>query len=127
MKDSVIDILGATKERTVNILGVTYFIREESEAENELLKGCDGYCDWTVKEIVVEREINGTLRDMEMYIRKVLRHEIVHAFLLESGLHESSGDTDSWASNEAMVDWIARQGEKIYAVWREAGALDGKE
>jgi hypothetical protein len=115
------------KERIVNILGTTYFITEQSEAENELLKGCDGYCDWTTKEIVVEREINGNLGDMEVYIRKVLRHEIVHAFLLESGLHECSGGTEAWASNEAMVDWIARQGEKIYAAWREAGALDAKE
>ena len=52
------------------------------------------------------------------------RHEIVHAFLLESGLAECSGDTDCWAQNEAMVDWFARQGQKIYAAWLEAGALD---
>lgn len=111
-------------ERKVNILSVTYTIKEQSENDNELLKGCDGYCDWTTKEIVVEREMVGTLGDMEAYIRKVLRHEITHAFLLESGLHECSGATESWASNETMVDWIARQGEKIYAAWREAGALD---
>lgn len=109
----------------VHILGVEYFVKEQSESENDLLKGCDGYCDWTTKEIVVEREMTGTLGDMEAYIRKVLRHEIVHAFLLESGLHECSGETDSWASNEVMVDWIARQGEKIYSAWKEAGALDG--
>lgn len=114
------------KEKTVSILGVKYTIKEQSEVDNELLKGCDGYCDWTTKEIVVEREMVGTLGDMEAYIRKVLRHEIVHAFLLESGLHECSGETGAWASNEAMVDWISRQGEKIYAAWREAGALDGR-
>jgi hypothetical protein len=112
-------------ERKINVLGTTYTIKEQSESENELLQGCDGYCDWTTKEIVVEREMYGTLLDMEAYIRKVIRHEIVHAFLLESGLHECSGETKSWASNETMVDWIARQGEKIYAAWREAGALDG--
>jgi hypothetical protein len=111
------------KDRIVHILGVPYFITEMSESENELLKECDGYCDWTTKEIVVEREMNGTLGDMEAYIRKVLRHEITHAFLLESGLHESSGGCEAWASNEAMVDWMARQGQKIYAAWKEAGAL----
>lgn len=111
--------------RKVHILGVEYTIKEQSENENELLKGCDGYCDWTTRVIAIEREMVGNLEDMEAYIRKVLRHEIVHAFLLESGLHECSGATESWASNEAMVDWIARQGEKIYAAWREAGALDG--
>ena len=52
-------------ERKVNILGVPYTIKEMSETENELLKGCDGYCDWTTKEIVVEREMVGTLGDMD--------------------------------------------------------------
>lgn len=111
--------------RKVHILGAEYTIKEQSENENKLLEGCDGYCDWTTRVIVVEREMVGNLEDMEAYIRKVLRHEIVHAFLLESGLHECSGETESWASNETMVDWIARQGEKIYAAWREAGVLDG--
>lgn len=111
--------------RTVHILGSAWTIKEQSESENEKLSGCDGYCDWTTREIVVERELRGNLEDMEAYIRKVVRHEITHAFLLESGLHESSFPTDSWANNEEMVDWIARQGQKIYEAWREAGALDG--
>lgn len=111
-------------DRTVNILGSTWTIKEQSESENELLKGCDGYCDWTTKEIVVEREMYGTLGDMEAYIRKVIRHEIVHAFLFESGLHESTANSNAWAQNEEMVDWLARQGQKIYAAWKEAGAID---
>ena len=111
--------------RKVRILGAEYTIKEQSESENELLKGCDGYCDWTTKSIVVGREMVGNLEDMEVYIRKVLRHEIVHAFFFESGLHGCSGGTESWARNETMVDWIAVQGEKIYAAWGEAGALGG--
>lgn len=31
---------------------------------------------------------------------------------------------DCWANNETMVDWIARQGQKIYKVWQETDALD---
>ena len=112
-------------EKTVLILGTKYTIKEQSESENEKLKGCDGYCDWTTKEIVVEREMVGNLGDMEAYVRKVLRHEIIHAFLLESGLHECSGETDAWACNETMVDWLARVGPKIFATWRAAGALEG--
>lgn len=110
--------------RIVHILGSTWTIKEQSESENELLKDCDGYCDWTTKEIVVEREPYGDLGDMEAYIRKVIRHEIVHAFLFESGLYESSTPADAWAKNEEMVDWIARQGQKIYNAWKEGGALD---
>jgi len=111
-------------KRKISILGVVYTIKEQSEAENELLKGCDGYCDWTTKEIVVEREMCGTLNDMDVYVRKVMRHEIVHAFLLESGLNECASNTDNWAMNEEMVDWIARQGQRIHNAWEMAGALD---
>ena len=91
-------------KRKVNILGTDYTIYAESESENRLLQGCDGYCDWTTKEIVVEREMEGNLGDMDAYVHKVLRHEIVHAFLLESGLHECSGETEAWASAAAAQD-----------------------
>lgn len=110
-------------ERHVSILGTRYRITEQTEEENRLLKDCDGYCDWDDKEIVLEREITGNLGNMEAYIRKVLRHEIVHAMLMESGLGECSGGADAWARSEEAVDWIARQGEKLYQAWREAGAL----
>lgn len=109
--------------KKISILGTEYTIEYQSETENELLKGCDGYCDWTTKHIVVEREMYGTLEDMDVYCDKVLRHEIVHAFLLESGLHESSREVTAWAANEEMVDWFARVGPKIYEAWIEAGAM----
>lgn len=107
----------------INILGSEWTIIERPEAKDKRLDGCDGYCDWTTREIVVEREMQGNLGDMEAYIRKVKRHEIVHAFLEESGLAECSGTSDAWAMNETMVDWIARMGEKIYKAWSDAGAI----
>lgn len=107
----------------INILGSEWTIIERPEAEDKRLDGCDGYCDWTTREIVVEREMQGNLGDMEAYIRKVKRHEIVHAFLEESGLAECSGTSDAWAMNETMVDWIARMGEKIYKAWSDSGAI----
>jgi len=107
----------------IDIMGSTWTLVERSEMDDPRLKGCDGYTDWTTREIVIERETTGNLCDMEVYIKKVKRHEIVHAFLLECGLHECSGDTEAWAANEAMVDWFARIGPRIYAAWKEAGAL----
>ena len=56
---------------------------------------------------------------MDAYVRKVKRHEIIHAFLLESGLAECS----DWAQNEEMVDWLARMGPKINTAWQAAGAI----
>jgi hypothetical protein len=53
-----------------------------------------------------------------------LRHEIVHAFFTESGLMDNALQLESaWAGNEEMVDWFAIQGPKIYAAWKEAGAV----
>ena len=108
---------------SVNILGTEYIILKRSDRDDNRLNNCDGYCDWTTKQIVVEQEMYGNLGDMDCYMKKVLRHEIVHAFAIESGLHESSLETDSWAANEEMIDWFARQGPKIYKAWKEADAL----
>lgn len=111
------------KNKTINILGETWKIEIHSEEEDPLLKNADGYCDWTVKTIVVEREISGNLNSMEEYMKKVLRHEIIHAFLFESGLAECSGEAEAWALSESMVDWFARQGKKIYETWLSAEAI----
>ena len=108
---------------SVHILGTEYTILKRSEKDDKRLNNCDGYCDWTTKQIVVEQEMYGNLGDMDCYMKKVLRHEIVHAFAIESGLHESSLETASWAANEEMIDWFARQGPKIYRAWKEADAL----
>ena len=114
--------------RKVNILGTEYKIHERTLSEDKHLEDCDGYCDWTARIIVVERDSDGSLGDMVCYMKKVLRHEIVHAFFVESGLDCSTfGMEFAWARNEEMVDWIARQGEKIYAAREETGALEVKD
>ena len=110
----------------VNVLGTVYQISERTEKEDEKLEGNDGYCDRTVKLIVIEKLVREqyTLADLEYIMKKVLRHEIVHAFLIESGLNECSQSSSSWALNEEMVDWLAVQGPKIYDAWREADSLE---
>ena len=55
---------------------------------------------------------------------ETLRHEIVHAFLNESGLMDSTFAYDGgWSKNEEMVDWLAIQIPKIHKVFEEAGCL----
>lgn len=108
----------------LNIMGNEWTLEERSYKEDPVLDGSDGYCDWTVKLIVVEREMEGgTLLEMEQFVKKVKRHEIVHAYLMECGLAECSGSTDAWALNESMVDWFARVGPRIVRTWEEAGAM----
>ena len=107
----------------VDILGSEWTIEERSVKEDKLLENCDGYTDWTARLIVVERELDGTLLHMDKYVKKVVRHEIIHAYLLESGLAECSGETDSWAQNETMVDWFARMLPRIMKTCSFADAL----
>jgi len=109
----------------VNVLGTEYSIVCTAEDKDERLKDCDGYADWTVKRIVIDdfEPKPGHWEDCGVYKRKVLRHEIIHAFLFECGLHENTNEANAWAKNEEMVDWIARQHEKLHKAFEEAGAL----
>lgn len=98
----------------VNVLGTEYEVIEKEEAD---MKGWDGYCDSSVSEIAIAKftEEEGSLGDLEQHRKKVLRHEIIHAFLNESGLMANS----DWARNEEMVDWIAIQFYKIAKAVKE--------
>ena len=60
----------------------------------------------------------------EIYRKKTLRHEIMHAFLNESGLSDSSNRFDgAWAKNEEMVDWLAIQAPKIFSTFNKMNIL----
>ena len=108
----------------INILGTAYDVILADPANDPKLGDSDGYTDTTVKRLVVDSmEEHGNdpdrKADLGYYQRQVLRHEIIHAFLFESGL-EASCD---WAMNEEIIDWIAIQLPKLAAVMREGGLL----
>lgn len=100
----------------INVLGTEYLIfKGISAEENEYLKDCDGYCDFYARKIVLGKftKENGYEHgDLEYYERKVLRHEIIHAFLHESGLHDLAMD-------EQIVEWLAIQFPKINQMFEE--------
>ena len=104
----------------VSILGSNWDIHESDEIQEPRLAGADGFCDDSTKEIFVDSlekiDKSCAKKNLESHKKKVLRHEITHAFLCESGLAECS----DWAMNEEMVDWIARQGLKLYEAWQQA-------
>lgn len=105
----------------VNILGSEYKIIKSDMVQHPKLERASGYCDFNIHTIVVDEFKNpdqDATEDMEAYKNKVLRHELVHAFLRESGL-----STNSWADNEEIVDWIAIQAPKIFKSFKEVGAL----
>ena len=112
-------------QKKINILGTEYTIKYYKEDEHELLNGKyrDGCTDNSTKEIIIcEKKPDCELQDYESWKKVVLRHEIIHAFLFESGLDSSSFNfSGSWAINEEMVDWIAIQFPKIQKVFAELG------
>jgi len=110
----------------VNVLGTEYETYRRNAAEDKKLETRDGYMDSSTKEIVISNleSDDDSKRDLESYIKSVLRHEIIHAFLYESGLDVcSKNEYDSWAVNEEMVDWIAIQFPKILKAFQEVGCL----
>ena len=50
-----------------------------------------------------------------MDLKQCGREEVhrMYDYLYESGLAECSSSVDNWATNEEMVDWIARQFPKM--------------
>lgn len=121
--------LTATK---VNILGTEYSIHKKTYEEEPCLKEnhWGGYCHPLEKEIVLLdldkteawNKESQTARDIS--IKETLRHEIIHAFLNESGLQDNAGQpSGAWSKNEEMVDWFAIQSPKIFKVYEELGIL----
>ena len=108
----------------ISILGTDYEI--VMDAPDEMLPPyADGALDHSVKRIAIaEIEPNeNSIRNLDEYRKKVLRHEIVHAFLYESGLWNNSGNIEAWAQSEEITDWIAIQSPKLFKAFREADCL----
>lgn len=103
----------------VSVLGVEYEIHyKELAGEN-----ADGYCDPTSKIITIRSDNSNEVQDFEELQKVTLRHEIIHAFLFESGLGFSWQHADEFGHDETTVDWFARQFAKIYKAFVEVGCL----
>ena len=99
----------------VDILGTEYTISFKTPKE-------DSFLESTKQIVVAEKSDDNELGDYEWYKKKVLRHEIIHAFLFESGLHENWEHKEN-GHDETVVDWIAVQFPKLLAVFKAADAM----
>ena len=81
-----------------------------------------GYCCPYTKKIIIYDFVDLTDKTAAKEAQKqILRHEITHAFLFESGLGYNSNQSEAWAINEEMVDWISWKGPQLNEIWKEAG------
>jgi hypothetical protein len=113
------------EDRVVHILGVEYKICFREDKDDAKISTADGYMDHYHKRIVVGifEYCTNSVRDLTAYTKKVMRHEIVHAFLYESGLWSNSHNAKDWATDEEITDWIAIQAPKLYEAFKEAGCI----
>lgn len=116
----------------VYILGTKYEIlyREYNEDKIFAEKNFSAYCNEVEKYIVVcnHKTWPGLEDNSDNYCEELekecLRHEIIHAFLYESGLSENAMSSNgSWATNEEMIDFFAMQFPKMLEVFRQVDAL----
>jgi hypothetical protein len=108
----------------INVLGTEYTLTVCGDEKEPRLVGCDGFCDETTKELFAEsygknRDDPTCKANLRIQTNKVKRHEIIHAFLFESGLAENS----AWAQNEEMIDFFAIQFPKLLEAFKAADAL----
>lgn len=111
--------------KEINVLGTIYTIEIKDVYEDKRLEKVEAYTDMYQKKIVItnlktrECFADDSLDKIKIITNKLVRHEIIHAFLYESGLDCNSEESCSWAENEEMVDWFAIQSPKIMRVFKE--------
>lgn len=109
----------------VDILGSEWTIQFRDE--DPAFEKAQGYAEPNEKIIIIENvkptnpneplELTEYAQSIDQ--KRVLRHEILHAFLMESGLDANANSVENWATNEEMVDWFAIQSPKIFKVYKE--------
>lgn len=115
--------------KTVNILGTDYnihFVDEFPDYLSEVGENACGLCNRHDRDIWIKRcnDKDMTEAGRERCDKDVLRHEIIHAYLSESGLSANASHCyGSWAENEEMVDWFAIQSPKIFQTFKEVDCL----
>lgn len=116
----------------VTILGTEYTIETHKISEDAIMKERQlaGYCGEESKLIVIadttEKEFFPDMdaQEQQVFRKKTLRHEIIHAFLSESGLSENSSVPErGWAKHEEMIDWLAHQYPKMLRAFQEADCI----
>lgn len=103
-----------------------YFVDKFPERLSEFEDDSDGLFNQHNQEIFIKRCRNKDMTEegKERCEKTTLRHELIHAYLSESGLSANASHCyTSWAENEEMVDWFAIQAPKIFKTFQEVGCI----
>lgn len=105
----------------IDILGTEYTIKHVEKETVKVFEDeiADGFCDCTSREIVIRNiKDDEDIGNKQKYINRLLRHEVIHAYMFECGLgaeipHPQTGH------DEAMIDWFARMAPRIMQTFIE--------
>ena len=106
----------------ITVLGTTYEIVFVDEKEEPRIKGKDGFVDKTQCKIYITKysEESG-FKNRKQYEAVIMRHEIIHAFMIESGLDNNWQHPNEFGHDETTIDWFAMQWHKINKIFLNLG------
>lgn len=117
-----------TYDKIVNIMGVDWTLK--IVADDPAFDKAQGYTNYASREIIVEaikepsNPLDFDLKAQYINQKRVIRHEVVHAYLFECGLADDSASvSEGWAINEEMIDWFARISPRIFDTYKELKIL----
>lgn len=103
----------------VNILGTEYKITLKELKDSDV----DGFTDYTEKAILIRSDNYNEVGNFEWLQKKQLRHELIHAFMAESGLQANWEHVQKFGHDETTVDWIAIQSPKMFKIFQDLDIL----
>lgn len=116
----------------VTVLGQEYRIEYHYAKDDVKLKDSDGYLEPYEKKIIISQDLidiatgknedEGCCNCLGIFVNKIVRHEIMHAFFTESGISYRYTREEE----DFIVDWIANQFPKMKKIFEELG-VDSNE
>ena len=113
------------KTYNLNILGSKWKMKVIPRESDPMFESVDGDTDRSIKTIYIPEDTFGEiddLKDYDSYLKEVKRHEIIHAFLYESGLAQNMYHS-AYGHDECEIDWFAMQIPKMLSVFEQAEAI----
>lgn len=108
----------------IKVLDTNYDIYVDNDPEYLDSYNADGLTDDLLKTIHIRNIFKNkdldSKKSAEIEFKRILRHELLHAFIYECGLSGNSLEKEAWPISESLVDFIAIQFEKLSKLYNEA-------
>lgn len=116
---------GRQMKKSVKVLGTKYKIKFASVESDSFLENHWAFCDFYSKSIVIRDDYKDlvTPGNEKDCFNETLRHELVHAFLHESGMTGEQRESRPLVFDEVAVAWVATQFPRMLKVFKKLGCI----